>query len=172
MRTKQIRVYRFAELSDEAKERAKQEYASACGYSWSTEALDSLKALARHFGGELSDWSIDWFGGPSSASFDMPEMDRDEIAAELAKLGEYNPETLKGIGDCKLTGYCADESAIDGFRVAFVAGESDLVALMDAAFDAWIKDAQSDCKWQFSDEAFGEHCDANGYEFDERGELI
>lgn len=60
MRTKEIKVYRFSELNDEAKEHAKQEHASACGYSWSAEALDSLKALARHFGGELSDWSIDW----------------------------------------------------------------------------------------------------------------
>ncbi len=65
-----------------------------------------------------------------------------------------------------------DEGAIDGFRIAFHAGERDLGELMMAAFRSWLKEAQSDCEWQYKDEAFGEMCDANDYEFYESGELV
>ena len=173
MRHAQVKVYKFSELSADAKERAKSDHAAALGYAWDDEAIDSLKALAVHFGGKVSDYEIDfWQTRPSHASFDMPELDEADIRAKLAELGSYDQKTLKGHGDCKLTGYCADEDAIDGFRAAFRKGESDLTALMDEAFDSWLKAAQADCEYQYSDEAFAEHCEANNYEFDESGEMV
>lgn len=172
MKTRTIKVYDYSELSDSAKENARQQQAAAIGYSWASEAMESIQGLARHFGGQMDDWEIDWFNcSQSFAHFDMPEMDREEIAALLGELGTYNPETLKGNGDCKLTGYCLDEDAIDGFRAAFMAGESDLRKLMDAAFDTWLKAAQADCEGEYSDEQFAENCEANGYGFYENGEL-
>lgn len=135
--------------------------------------MSSLNTLAYHFGGVVSDYSIDWFGGSHSyAKFRMPELDKAEIAARLAELGSYNPETLKGDGECKLTGFCADDDAIDGFRIAFAEGEADLEKLMQAAFDSWLKAAQADCEDQYSDEQFGETCDANEYEFYENGNRL
>ena len=173
MRYKQMAVYRFAELSEQAKQHAKDEYANAVGYDWGHEAMGSLRAIARHFGGELTDWSIDWADcDRCSAEFAMPDLDHDEIAERLAELGAYNPDTLKGLGECKLTGYCADEDAIDGFRRAFMAGEDDLSEFMRAAFEAWIRAAVADYGSQFEDEHFAETCDSNGWEFDETGELI
>lgn len=80
-------------------------------------------------------------------------------------LGTYNKRTGKGHGECKLTGFCADECAIDGFRIAWRKGERDLTKLMEAAYDTWIKAAHADCEDQFSDEQFSENCEANGYEF-------
>ena len=143
------------------------------GYSWGKEALGSLKALAQYFGGRLSDWSIDWSDyNRSSAEFAMPDLDHEEIAGLLAELGAYHPDTLRGLGDCKLTGYCADEDAIDGFRRAFMAGESDLGDLMQSAFDTWIRAAALDYESQYNDDEFGETCDSNAYEFDESGELV
>ena len=172
-RTVTVTEYRFAELSEKAKDRAKQRAAESIGYSWADEALDSIKALAKHFGGRMVDWSIDWFASSySSARFDMPEMDRKEIAELLAELGTFDPDTLKGHGECKLTGVCFDEDAIDGFRRAFHAGESDLGELMDAAFDSWLKAAQADAEDQYSDEQFAENCEANDYWFTEDGELV
>jgi hypothetical protein len=169
MRTIQTAILKFEELSDEAKQKAKYDYAADCGYSWGDEAFESLKALAAHFDGKLKDWSIDYFGGPSHCSFDMPEMSPKDIRAKLKELGTYNKQTGRGNGDCKLTGVCFDEDCIDGFRLAFRAGERDLTELMDAAFDSWLKTVQADCEYQYSDEAFQEHCEANGYEFEEDG---
>jgi hypothetical protein len=173
METRTYQVFKFSELSKQGKERAKADYAADIGYSWADEALASIEALAAHFGGKVSRYSIDWFdSSPSSMSFDMPEMEKDEIERRLRELGDFNAKTLKGSGDCVLTGVCHDEDAIDGFRIAFMRnGETDLNALMRAAFDSWLNICQSDCEYQYKNKEFSEHCDANGYMFTANGEM-
>jgi hypothetical protein len=174
MREKTIRVYRFSELSDEVRQRVKDRHAEAFGYSWDREALASLKKLAEHFDGTLKDYGVDFFdASPSFAHFEMPEMPAREIRRRLAALGAFNRKTLKGTGECKLTGYTADEDAIDGFRYAFIREkERDLDALMQAAFRSWLEAAQDDCRSLYEDEAFGEMADANDWEFDEEGRRV
>src|SRR4051812_18699621 len=102
-REKIITVFTFSELSASAKRRVKDRYAEAFGYAWANESIESLTALAEHFGGKLTDYSIDFFDStPSTVRFDMPEMEEEEVSQRLAGLGTFNPETLKGHGDCKL----------------------------------------------------------------------
>jgi hypothetical protein len=60
MRQKTINVYKFDELSDEAKERALSIYSMECTYAWGNEAMDSLKAFISHFNCELKDWEVDF----------------------------------------------------------------------------------------------------------------
>lgn len=175
MRTARINVCKFSELNAKSKEHAKYKYASEEGYQWSTEAMASITALANHFDGSIKDWSVDFFESSySSMSFNMPDdMSKKEIRERLKGLGTYNRTTLTGNGDCKLTGMALDEDAIDGFRIAFIRGkETDLEKLMQAAFKTWLKACQDDCAYQYTDEAFGEHCDANEYEFTEDGEMF
>lgn len=172
MRLISVPVYRFDELSDKAKDRAKQDYAALFGYVHEDEAVASLKALAEHFDGKVARWSFDFFATSHSyAEFDMPELEESEIAERLNALGDYDPETLKGLGDCKLTGWCYDEDAIDGFRKAYHEGERDLGALMQAAFKSWIKSCQADCEDFYENDQFSEHCEANEYEFMEDGSI-
>jgi hypothetical protein len=170
-RTIETRIVKFAELSDKAKQRAMDDYAAVFGYSWADEALNSLKALAAHFGGKMTQFNVDWFDSSySSAKFEMPdEMDEGEIKAKLDALGSYNAETLRGLGDCILTGFCADEDAIDGFRQAWGKGERDIGKLMEAGFRSWLKAAQADCQDFYTAERFEEHADANEYEYYEDG---
>jgi hypothetical protein len=174
MKTRTINIYEFSELSDKAKQHAK-ELPAFQEFTWADECLSSLKALAEHFKGELKDWQIDWHNSSySSVEFEMPDLEQmpaDEIAGKLAKLGTFDPVTLRGNGDCLLTGYCADESAIDGFRQAWHKGERDLNTLMQSAFKNWLKDCQADALGFFDDENFAEHCEANQYEFLENGDL-
>jgi len=173
METRTYTVYEFSELSEDAKQNAKNKHAELFGYSWGTEALESIGKLAEHFGGKVTRYSIDWFrGSHSSMLFEMPEMEPEEISARLAKLGTFDPETLKGHGDCALTGYSADEDAIDGFRKAFLKdGEKDLDALMGAAFNSWLDAGQADCEDQYTDEAFQETAESNEWMFEEDGTL-
>ena len=168
-----IKVYKFSELSTNAKQRAKQDYEARflTGYVFTDDALASLKALAVHFGGKMTNYSIDWSNSSySSATFEMPELEENEIAEILGTLGDFNPETLKGNGSCVLTGYYADEDAIDGFRIAWHNGERDLDKLMQAAFKTWLKSAQEDNQAFYEDAEFSEHADANEYEFYQNGE--
>ena len=173
--THEVTIYRFRELSPAAKDRARQWYQCQGdgGYNWSAEALDSLKALAQHFGAKLSRYEIDWGNNTHSAArFDVPDEDptREELAEQLAELGTYNAETLRGDGECKLTGYCHDEDAIDGFRLAFLReGQSDLNKLLQAGFRSWLAACHADYDDFYSDEQFAEHCEANDYEFTEDG---
>lgn len=166
-----VTVFKFSELSDKAKQRAKDDYAANNGYHLADEAAKSLEKLAEHFGGEVRNYGIDWFGGtPSSAEFDMPDdMEPDEVKRRLDELGSYNPETLKGNGDCKLTGWATDEDAIDGFREAWHEGERDLEALMQAAFEALVENGQADCEAEYTDENFGQFADENDFEYYENG---
>lgn len=185
--------YNYNELSDRAKERAK-EWLNQDGYSWGDDAMNTLHALSAHFYGKLSDWSIDWANpSASSVSFSMPEWSHAEFARRLSELGEFNPETGKGLGDCKLTGVCFDEDAIDGLRAAFASlpvpdesarydedGEEnedwglisseDIEELMQSAWWQLALSCRDDYESQFSDENVIETCEANGYVFFANGE--
>ncbi len=171
MRTIQQAIYKFEELGTLAKEKAKTDYFSACGYCHEDEANASLEALAQHFGGHIDRQEVDYWGA-SFCSFNMPELTTKEIKERLGKLGSYNKRTGQGTGECVLTGVCFDEDAIDGFRLAWRGGERDLDRLMYAAFKSWLKSIQADVEYQNTDEAFQENSEANGYEYYEHGELV
>ncbi len=137
--------------------------------------MASFKAFVKHFGCTLVDWNICWDDGiPSDAKFLCPglcgEEDYDIVEEELNELGSFNPETLKGPGDCKLTGVCFDEVLKDAFRKAWENGERDFNELMQAAFGEWLEDCQKDFEHQKSMEAFEETVEANEMEFLETGE--
>lgn len=173
MRTYEATAYSFNELGDKAKQSAKDSFFECHGYSWADEAFASLKAFAKEFDARITDYSIDyWNTSPSYADFDAPEMERSQIEARIKMLGAFDPVTFRGLGDCKLTGYCADEDVLDGLRKAFYEGEADLNELLQEGFWTWLKAAQTDCEYQASDEAFSDLCEANGYEFDEDGTML
>jgi hypothetical protein len=173
MRTETITIYKFSELpTQRAKERAKDHFRED-GFRSDHEAMKSITALAEHFDGKIDDWSIDWTGGSySRMTFDMPELSGREIKRRLQSLGRYNRRTGRGIGDCKLTGWCWDESCIDGFRKAFRGGERDVNKLMEAAFRELLKDTENEYEGSFEDANFAEWMDGNEYEFYENGELV
>ena len=165
------RVYRFSELKPAAKEHAKVGHRLAGDYSYRGEVLDSLKALAEHFHSQLVDYSIDWTDSVhSEVRFREINLTRATISKLLGELGDYDPATLKGVGDCKLTGVCFDEDAIDGFRKCFLGGEDDVVTCLQAAFVSVHRAAVADYWAQYEDEEFAEMCEANDYEFYENGD--
>ncbi len=174
-------IYKFPELSEKAQEHARMNWA-VNGWDRNDEYMDSIKALVAHFSGRIKDYSLDWSNSSySSMEFDMPTREDNgmsatgweaDILAKLRALGSFNRRTLKGHGDCKLTGTCYDESAIDGFRWAFYRdGERDLGKLMDAAYETWAKAAWAEYQYDVWGEGFAETCEANEYEFDENGNM-
>ncbi len=177
METQTINIYKFSELSKEAQERATTDHAKNFGYEAESDAWASMEALAAHFGAKIDDYSFDYFGGPTERlSFEFQDgedesiMKPAEIERRLKKLGSYNKRTGRGNGDCVLTGYCADEDAIDGFRLAWRAGVRDLSKLLRAAFASWLKAAQDDCEYAYG-EGFAETADANEWRFTEDGKF-
>jgi len=166
MRRVAVPVYKFSELSRAAKDRVKYDWEINTGYSWQDEAFGSLEKLAKVFDGKLKTWEIDWSCAiNSSARFEMPKMSKAEIGRRLRGLGSYDKRTGKGHGDCVLTGYTVDEEVIDGFRLAFRQGETDLGKLMEAAFHSLMEYTESDYEDALKDDNFGEMCEANEWEF-------
>lgn len=176
MRTVEMKVYSFRELSPKAKERARIREQELHGYPFESEAVASIEALVKHFGCQIEDSSYDFFGGTYeymnfSSNREEP-LTEGEIRAKLEELGSYDKHTLCGFGDCKLTGYCADEDAIDGFRIALLRdGKTAIGFLLNAAFRSWLKACQHDCAASYHDNNLAETFDANGIEFTADGEI-
>ena len=177
MRTIKTNIFNFSELSEEAQAKALQNNSYTAEYFWGDDAIKSLKKFAEHFNCDLSNYSIDFLNpSQSSVSFSVPEYMRDITEDELQQyvfsMGQFNQETKKGLGDCIFTGVCFDEDAADGARIEFFKGERELKEILLAGFYTWNKATEADYEYQLSKEGFSEHCEANGYEFTENGELI
>ena len=177
MRTITTTVYTFEELTEDAKEQALQHWNEngAQEYFWGEDALNSLKAGIEHFNCTLSNYSIDFLeSNRSSVKIDTPyhEPDEDELDELIESSGSYNPETFKGLGDCKLTGYCMDEDFLDGVRIAYKNGETDLEELMMEGYSQWHEAVTRDYEYHFTMEFFADHAEANEMEFEEDGTII
>lgn len=163
MRTVEVKVYKFAELSPKARDNAR--IALDQGFTSEDEAKNSITALAEHFSGRVTDWSIDWTGCERSRmEFSMPD---DLSTAEIRRRLKELPK-----GECKLTGWCWDESCTDGFRAALRGGERDLTRLMEAAFAALLKDCVAEYESRQTDEYLTEHCEAQEIEFWDDGSVF
>lgn len=182
MKTIKINLYKFDELSEEAKEKAFKEWENKNfdqEYSWSHEAMESLKKGLQHFGVELKNWSIDFLEpGRNEFKLDLP-YDHEDWTGEnsgeyldilVNDMGEFNAENLKGVGECKFTGYCMDENFADGVREAyFKENERDLRELMISGINSWETAVQNDAEYQYSEEYFQNEARELEWEFEADG---
>ena len=156
MRTIEKTIFTFDELSESAKERAREWYRRGLEYPWFNEARDSLRAFCDEFGVEVLDYSIGdhrYYVRTNA----VPNTFRG------LKLSQFDREAMPTgfCFDCDLRYTFADEWKRTGNpRFAF-----------GAALDAFCEAVMRDVDYQFSDEAVDESILANGYEFDENGGL-
>lgn len=76
--------------------------------------------------------------------------------------------------DCPFTGYCMDADILEPIRQFLKNPDKNttLENIISDCVNAWEKSAAADCEWQESDEYMAEHCEANGYEFTEEGDIF
>jgi hypothetical protein len=174
MKTIEIQLFKFDELSDEAKQTALENNANEAEYFWGYDAIKSLQKVAEHFKCSLKHYSIDWINSyRNEISFDCNyvEFSNEDLKTQILSMGDYDKKTLKGLGECKFTGYQADESVCDGIRIAYFNGERDLKELLMSGYESWYDDCKTDYEYQLSEEGYSEHCEANDYDFTEDGEM-
>jgi hypothetical protein len=150
-------IYTFDELNDKAKERVKQFLMS--DHLWGNEYIESLKAFANQFGVQVLNWNY----GPWSSAEVKTDATPQHFRGFTLKAARLLPEYP--------TGYCADYILRDTFINEFV-WHFDAFRAFNTAMDAGIKEARADWESQFNDDYVLDHCTANGYEFDEKGNLI
>ena len=157
MRTETIAIFQVNELSDAAKDRARDWWRSGGETFWSDESLDSIKAFCEHFGARLTGWSI---GAYAPYSFDV---DAPASLFRGLKLRDVNRDAMP-------TGYCLDCSLWFTFHDTFKATGCASKAF-EAALEQAFKDWRADLESQLEDEYIDEHLIANEYEFTEDGRI-
>jgi hypothetical protein len=144
MKTIEINLYSFNELTEKAKEKALNQYQSETEYFWGYEALESLKAFFNAIGVKLTDYSIDW-SNPNQ-SF---------IKYEGTPTGQFIPSDL--------TGVCFDYSLTETWNKT---------RNVESSVWALLCECRTDYEYFLSQEGYAEHCEANEIYFDQQGNRI
>lgn len=141
MKTIEITLYSFTELSKKAKEKALTNYQNTHYFYFEDEALESLKAFFDEIGVKLKNYEIEWLCPNNSW-----------VRYEGTPSGKFIKENLRGFWfDYPLTKTWNKTKNIEESLWAF------------------FLEIQKDCEYQFSEEGFIEHCEANEIYFDEKG---
>jgi hypothetical protein len=157
METIEINLYAFDELSDEAKERAREWWRDGFDYPWWSESHESIRAFLDHFGVEMRDWS-------------MGERGRDYIKTNANK-GHFRGRKLRDYSrDFMPTGYYLDSALWGTFHDEWEA-TSDPMYAFQQALESALGAIASDVEYQFTDEAVDECLRINDYQFTEDGRL-
>ena len=150
-------LYRFEELNEDAKEKAREWFRTDFDFSWSDESLESIKTFCAAFDVTLRDWSV----GPYQHNFYKTNATPENFRGR--KLRDFNRDHMP-------TGYCLDcdlwQTFYDEFKKTGDAKHAFEKAL-NAGFKAW----RDDMEYQLSDEAIDETIIMNEYEFTENGKI-
>lgn len=119
MRTVEVCLYKFEELSDKAKDRARDGFRQHGDlFAWGDEWAESLKAFAAKFGVRVKNWSIGYHGS---------------VITTDAENGHFRGLKLAQIDrDESLTGFCGDASFLYPFVDTWKRNGSALVAFNEA----------------------------------------
>lgn len=151
--TKEIELYQYAELSDAAKERAK-EWLNSAGHAWGDDSIVSLQAFAAQFGAKVTSWSY--------GAFDVANISTD---AEPANFRGFTLRQARALPEFP-TGYCLDHTLREAFIREFER-TGDALSAFEDAMDAGINWMRADWERQYSDEYMQEA----GYEFTADGRI-
>ena len=157
MRTATVELYQFNELSDEAKERAREWWRENLDYPWWSDAKASILEFCGHFGVMVQEYSI--------GAFEPAWMETNAANENFRgiKLKAINREAMP-------TGYCLDCALWQTFYDEFKRTGSALYAFNEA-IDAAVKGVREDMEYQYSDESVDEMLTINEYEFTENGKI-
>ena len=157
MRVVEKTIYHFDELSDKAKETARESFRDL-GYDWLVESRQSIEAFCAAFNVSLLDYSVGAyrsFGYKTNAS---------NACFRGKRLSQFNRNHSP-------TGYCLDNALWMAFYDAFKT-TGDAKYAFNEALVAGFKSWREDMEYQTTDEYIDDFILANGYEFYENGKLF
>lgn len=156
MRTIEKTIYKFEELDEFAKSRAREYFRNNGEYPWWDEVKSSLREFCDEFGISILDYSI---GG--RGSFIRTNADNSHFRGR--KLSQFDRELMP-------TGFCFDCSLRYTFADEWKKS-GDALESFKSALESFLHEVENDIDYQYSDEAVEESIKANEYEFDEGGHL-
>lgn len=144
MKTIEVTIYQFSELTEQAKVRALMNYQSECEYDWAYDAIQSLKAFMNAVGVDMYNYDIDW------------------LAPNRSKVYYNGTPHSKFIKE-ELTGVFSDYSLTKTWNKT---------KSIELSVSQFLKECADDYEHQLSEEGYAELCELNDYWFDENGNLI
>lgn len=187
MKTIKINLYSYNELTENAKNRALENWRNMeyAGSHWQAENLESLKQGLLHFDFELTGWSIDYYCA-TNAYLKITGHTEDTRELSGVRLWKYlhnnnyleyfckYNEQIQNVldGNCPFTGYCADECFLNPIR-QFMKTPCDqsFIELMEQCCSKVLEIMEEDYQYQTSEDYLIEHCEANDVYFYSTGEM-
>lgn len=155
METIELTLYRFDELGDKAKERARNWYRDGLEYPWWGDVRKSLEDFSGYFGARIVDYSL---GGGSG---------RDYIFTDAKN------HNFRGLKLSQFSRFCHDGWWLDAILWEEFYAQFKRTGDAKYAFEQALNEAicaiQRDIDYQFSDECIDEMLMVNDYQFTEDG---
>lgn len=153
-------VFLFPELSDDAKEKAREWGRQVIEEDplWAGEWRDSLNAFCDHFGVTLKEWEVCLYRGVSYT-----------VTLENSQFRGVRPKDFSR--DHRPTGYYGDCALWQSFYDEFKR-TGDAKHAFDHAIHAGLIAWRDDWEWQLSDDSIDDFLIASEYEFTEDGERL
>ena len=177
MKTKQINVYEFSELSEKAKEKALENFSSTTDYHFSGDASLTITAFCSAFWVVLS-----WYDVYGYIWYSFNNIDDDILELSWKKLREYLLYTKDRGGEywkyiitewdsCPMTWYSMDCDILEPLGKYIEKNDTEDKTtywdLLVRCMNAFAKSVESDYTYQVSEKWYSEYCDANECEFTE-----
>lgn len=193
MRTITTKIYKFDELEDTGKEKARDWYrdvnAAECFYM--DGIYESLKATFKAAGIKLTDWDLGLYNRSNGVSFDLGDVEKltgrrafawlennlfGPLRITAAEFAENRKAYLKDganyrvgkVRPCPLTGVCYDEDFLDALRKSIKDGSTLKDAFHNLA-DVGGRLCEAECEYINEDAQVDEEIRANEYEFESDG---
>ena len=157
MKTATINIYTFDELTDDAKDRAREWWRTGSEYGWWTESLASIKTFCDEFGVSVGRYEV----GTSCYSYLNTDAENEHFRGR--KLSTFDRDAMP-------TGYCLDSTLRYTFADEWKRTGSPKLAF-EAAINEAVDEIVRDMEFQDSDECVDEMLSINGYEFTEDGRI-
>lgn len=155
MRTETIVVYKFNELSNNAKHKAREWYRQGIEYPLFDESVNSVRTFCDHFNVTMKDWYI----GAFSRSWIRTDAENSHFRG--VKLRDIDREYMP-------TGFALDCTLWHTFHDQFKRTGDALHAFKEA-LDYAVSEIVDDAEFHYTDEAVDDALITNGYEFLEDG---
>lgn len=192
MRIMKTKVYKYEELSEDAKESAREWYVNGLEYFWKDDNSNVLEAFTDIFDFiKIGEWEYG-YRNFINFSLDLDDTILELSGNRLAKwlYNNYYDQIIKGKyyhknktsrhskvimqQDCNLTGYYIDMDTLDPM-FTFLDNQWHTWGIEDIirkCLNNWIRACQQDYEAQFETECVEKTISCNEYEFTEAGKFI
>lgn len=176
MRTKTIEIYAFHELSDAAKDAARDKLREWPDlWAWGEDCWKSAKAFSEIAPLEITE--ADYYRAQVSVRWkwgtELAEMSGLRAWKWLENNGWFKWARANKQGDCTMTGYCADCDFADPI-IDYERKPRHVPALSQLFYEcaqSWVYAARRDMEYCYSDAAIDELIECNEWEFYENGAI-